>query len=232
MRSLAVLALALALTSASARADAPSPTGLSPQWLNAADVDPVACFDQLKASGARYRALAPQARPDRKGCGMPHGVIVFRGPTGIAYNPPLTVDCSFAMELGAIKRVIQEEARSDLATSIVRIDTLGAYVCVTKAGPYTTRYATKPAISEHSFGLAYDLRDFVTKAGRTISVERDYEKGNGDPRTAAGRFLYETAWRLKRETKLTHVLTPAFNADHRNHFHLDRGLPFGWWWDS
>src|SRR5207253_313724 len=207
--------------------------GLSPQWLNAANVDPIACFEQLEASGARYRALPPQAHPDRQGCGMPHGVVVSRGPTGIAYNPPLAVDCSFAVELVVpIERVIQDEAQRELATSIVRIDTLGAYACVTKAGPYTTRYATKPAISEHSFGLAVDLRDFVTKAGRIITVERDYERGNDQPRAAAGRFLYGTAWRLKRETNLTHVLPPDFNADHRTHFHLDRGLPFGWWWDS
>jgi hypothetical protein len=210
----------------------PFPNGLSPQWLNAADVDPVACLATLKASGAKYRALPPQARPDRKGCGMPHGVIVFRGPTGIVYSPPLAVDCSFAVELGPIEDVIQDEARRELSTSIARIDTLGGYACVTRAGPYTTRYATKPAISEHAFGLAYDLRDVVTKTGRTITVLRDYEKDNDEPRTAAGRFLYATAWRLRRETHLTHVLTPDFNADHRNHFHLDRGLPFGWWWDS
>lgn len=239
--AIAMLAIAIPIARrAGAHGSAPSPhpstspfpNGLSPQWLNAANVDPVGCLATLQASGAKYKVLAAQERPDRKGCGMPHGVVVVRGPTGITYNPPLEVDCSFAVELGPIENVIQDEARQDLGIPIVRIDTLGAYVCVTKAGPYTTRFSTKPAISEHSFGLAYDLRALTTRNGHTITIEHDYEKGNDDPRTANGRFLFQVAMRLRRETHLTHVLTPDFNADHRNHFHLDRGLRFGWWWNE
>lgn len=208
----------------------PFPGGLSPQWLNAADVEPTACLAKLAASGAKYTALPAQEKPNAKGCGVPHGVMVTRGPTGIVYSPPLWVDCSFATLLEPIESVIQEEARSELDTSIKRIDTFGAYVCVTRAGPWTTRFATKPAISEHSFGLAYDMRSLTPARGRPITVLQDYEKGVDEPVTARGRFLRNVAIRLKRESGLTHVLTPDFDAAHRNHFHLDRGLPFGWWW--
>jgi hypothetical protein len=103
-------------------------------------------------------------------------------------------------------------------------------VCVTRAGPYTTRFATKPAISEHSFGLAYDLKSFTPRKGRVVTIEKDYEKGTDEPAQPRGRFLWNVARRLRRETNLTHVLTPDFDAAHYNHFHLDRGLPFGWWW--
>jgi len=109
--------------------------------------------------------------------------------------------------LEPIESIIQEEARSELDTSIRHIDTFGAYVCVTRAGPYTTRFSTKPAISEHSFGLAYDMRSLTPE-----------------------KRLRNVAIRLRRESGLTHVLTPDFDPAHRNHFHLDRGLPFGWWW--
>jgi hypothetical protein len=217
-------------TAPPASAPSPFPGGLSPQWLNAANVDPVACLAALQATGAKYRVLPPQDKPDRKGCGVPHGVLVMRGPSGIAYTPPLWVDCSFATELASIEGVIQDEARDQLHTSIRGIDTLGAYVCVTRAGPFTTRYATKPAISEHSFGLAFDLRAFTPARGREITVLKDYEKGTDTPAQPRGTFLHNVAVRLKRETGLTHVLTPDFDADHANHFHLDRGLPFGWWW--
>ncbi len=208
----------------------PFPGGLSPQWLNAAQVSAADCLATLAASGARYRVLPAQARPDRKGCGMPHGVIVTRGPTGIVYSPPLALDCSFAVDVAPMEAIFQDEARRVLGASIRRIDDFGGYACVTHAGPYTTRYATKPAISEHSFGVAYDLHSFTTDGGRTIAVERDYEIDTPEPRRPAGRFLLDVATRLRSETRLTHVLTPDFNADHRNHFHLDRGLPFGWWW--
>jgi hypothetical protein len=208
----------------------PFPGGLSPQWLNAANVDPEACLARLKETGARYRVLPPQSHPDKKGCGVPHGVLVTRGPTGIEYSPPLLVDCSFATELPAMEQIFQEEAQAELDTTIRRIDTLGAYVCVTRAGPYTTRFATKPAISEHSFGLAYDLKSFTPRKGRVVTIEKDYEKGTDEPAQPRGRFLLNVARRLRRETNLTHVLTPDFDAAHYNHFHLDRGLPFGWWW--
>jgi hypothetical protein len=234
MRARALCAVVLAALLADARAGAGSttafPGGLSPQWLNAASVDRVTCLQRLRESGATFRVLPVQERPNAKGCGVPHGVLVTRGPTGIAYAPPLLVDCSFAVELPAMEEVIQQEARAELATTIRRIDTLGAYACVTRAGPYTTRYATKPAISEHSFGLAYDLRSFAPVRGREITVVHDYEKGTDSPREARGRFLLNVSRRLRRETGLTHVLTPDFDAAHYNHFHLDRGLPFGWWW--
>jgi hypothetical protein len=224
------LVFAAGVAGAKAPAASPFPGGLSPQWLNAASVDPVECLARLKESGARYRELSFQSHPDKKGCGVPHGVLVTRGPTGIAYAPPLLVDCSFAVLLPAMEKVIQEEAEAELGTSIRRIDTLGAYACVLRAGPYTTRYATKPAISEHSFGLACDLATFTPRKGRPISVAKDYEKGTDTPKEARGRFLWNVARRLRRETSLTHVLTPDFDAAHYNHFHLDRGLPFGWWW--
>jgi len=218
-------------TAATAAAKAnPFPGGLSPQWLNAANVEPTACLAKLAASGAKYKVLPPQAKPDAKGCGVPHGVMVTRGPTGITYSPPLWIDCSFATLLEPIESIIQEEARSELDTSIRHIDTFGAYVCVTRAGPYTTLFSTKPAISEHSFGLAYDMRSLTPAKGRPITVLQDYEKGADEPVTARGRFLRNVAIRLRRESGLTHVLTPDFDAAHRNHFHLDRGLPFGWWW--
>jgi hypothetical protein len=187
-------------------------------------------LQRIKESGAKYRVLTPQARPNKKGCGMPHGVVVTRGPTGIQYVPALLVDASFASELPDIERVIQEEAQAELGTTIRRIDTFGAYVCVTRAGPYTRAFSTKPAISEHSFGLAVDVRAFTPAKGRIITVQKDYEKDTDSPTTPRGRFLSAVAWRLRRETKLTHVLTPDFDAAHYNHFHLDRGLPFGWWW--
>jgi hypothetical protein len=235
---LAVVLVALALGARSVRAAgsassveaSPFPGGLSPQWLNAADVEPTACLAKLAASGAKYTVLPAQQKPNAKGCGVPHGVLVTRGPTGITYSPPLWVDCSFATLLEPIETIIQEEARSELDTSIRHVDTFGAYVCVTRAGPWTTRFATKPAISEHSFGLAFDLRSLTPAKGRPITVLQDYEQGVDEPVTPRGRFLRNVAIRLKRESGLTHVLTPDFDAAHRNHFHLDRGLPFGWWW--
>ena len=208
----------------------PFPGGLSPQWLNAANVEPTACLAKLAASGAKYTVLPAQTKPNAKGCGVPHGVLVTRGPTGIVYSPPLWVDCSFATLLEPIEAIIQDEARSELDTTIRRVDTFGAYVCVTRAGPWTTRFATKPAISEHSFGLAFDMRSLTPAKGRPITVLQDYEMGVDEPVTPRGRFLRNVAVRLKRESGLTHVLTPDFDAAHRNHFHLDRGLPFGWWW--
>src|SRR4051812_37494704 len=57
-------------------------------WSLAAREDGVVCRDELKTAGFKFRAMPDRGAPDKAGCGIPHPVVVFRGPTGIAYDPP------------------------------------------------------------------------------------------------------------------------------------------------
>lgn len=200
----------------------------SPQWANAAGVDGAKCLADMKAAfagtPAKFTAHKPMLKPDKQGCGMPQGVTVTRGPAGITWSPALEIDCTLAAELPKIEAIVQEEARALLGSEIKRIETLGAYACRTSKGPLTTAYGGKGVLSEHAFGLAIDLKTFVPKKGKAVAVAKDWGKDG-----AAGRFLANVRYRLRKETALTHVITPDYNAAHRDHLHVDRGLPWGWW---
>lgn len=203
---------------------APAPVVSSPQWANAAQVDATVCLATLKASGAKFVAHAPMKKPNARGCGMPQGVTLTKGPSGIVWSPPLEIDCSLAEELPKLEAIVQEEARAHLGGEIKRITNLGSYSCRASTGPLTNAYGGKGTLSEHAFGLAIDVQSFVPQKGATVTVLKDWGKETG-----AGAFLEAVRSRLKKETSITHVITPDYNALHRNHLHVDRGLPWGWW---
>jgi len=86
--------------------------------------------------------------------------------------------------------------------------------------------------SRHSFGLAIDLHTFH-QTDRELTVRHDYEQGLGDdldcigrPLTEGGALLRRLTCQLERSELFRTVLTPDFDADHYNHFHIE-ALPWG-----
>ena len=57
--------------------------------------------------------------------------------------------------------------------------------------------------------------------GRRISVLRHFGALDREPATANARFLRELARRLYDEAVFSVVLTPYWDALHRDHFHFD-----------
>lgn len=190
-------------------------------WTLAAREDGDVCRADLKTLGFKFRAMPDKATPDKSGCGIPHPVLVFRGPTGIVYDPPITVDCSFARALASVERIVQEEATTELASTIVRIADLGGYACRPR------NFRKGASLSAHSFGTAVDIAAFHPAKGAPAIVDRDYEepKRPSAGQEARRRFLHGVFTRLRREADLTYAVGPDKDAIHHNHFHLDRG---GW----
>lgn len=191
------------------------------QWDHVLAKGEGTCRDELAATGAKFQALPDRPEPDVKGCGIPHGVLLRQGPTGIRYSPPVSLDCSLALRLTEVEKVVQEEAETHLGSRIVRIGTLGSYAC---RGVIGRLAGWSDGISEHSFGNAIDIARFDPEKGRPATVLRGYEAGVSDPEKPAGKFLLAVARRLRREAGVR-VLGPDFDASHRDHFHLDAGLP-------
>jgi hypothetical protein len=199
----------------------PEPEPPLDTWSLAAREDGDACRAELKAAGFRFTALPDQKEVDKNGCGIPHGVIVVKGPTGIVYDPPIMVDCTMARALSSIERIVQEEADVHLHSKIGRIVNLGAFACRPR------NYRKGSSLSAHAFGSAIDVSVFHPVKGPPAIVVRDYPQS---PRSSAAqedrrRFLHAVFHRFRREGDLTYAVGPDFNAIHRNHFHLDRG---GW----
>jgi hypothetical protein len=196
---------------------------LTDNWSLLAGEDGAACRESLKTAGFRFQALPDRSEVDRSGCGIPHGVVVIRGPTGIVYEPPVTVDCTLARALASVERIVQEEAEDKLHSRIVKIGDLGGYACRPR------NFRKGSSLSAHAFGSAVDFASFHPARGEAAIIVRDYADV---PRSTLGRearqrFLHGVYGRLRsRESDLTYAVGPDFNPVHKNHFHLDRG---GWY---
>lgn len=77
----------------------------------------------------------------------------------------------------------------------------------------------KAARSQHATANALDIAGFRLADGRTVNVLRDWPQDNTD-----ARFLRQV--RDDACEVFNVVLSPDYNAAHRNHFHLDAGP---WW---
>jgi hypothetical protein len=174
------------------------------------------CEDQLAKAGVTYHAAQLAVHTEHKTllCGAPQVVTYLRGPGKIVYDPPPLLTCSMALALASFERIVQEEAEREFRSPVVKIVQLGTYSC--------RMIAAYPGwVSEHSYANAIDLSKFTLRNGKTIDVYRDFDMGEDPPSKHAGAFLRLVSRRAFDEEVFSHVLTPFFNAQHKNHFHLD-----------
>ncbi len=171
------------------------------------------CRALLAAAGNRSRP-APARRPSES-CGYEDGTLLS---LDIAPSPGgLVTSCPVAAALSVWERQVEADAQRLLGTGVRRFVHAGSYSCrrlYNRAdGPF----------SEHATADAVDILGFELADGRRLSVLRDW---NGRPQDAAFlRAARDAACRV-----FSTVLSPDYNAAHRDHLHLDtanRG-PGGW----
>jgi hypothetical protein len=176
------------------------------------------CRQLLQQAGTRDRPAPPRQTGSQ--CGYADGVSLTAGSARTAGFAPdsLVTSCPVAAALLLWdQRVVQPAAERHFDTGVSALLHAGSYSCRRLYG------RSEGAWSEHATADAVDVVGFRLKDGRTVSVLRDW---NGDEAEAA--FLREVrdgGCRL-----FTTVLSPDYNAAHRDHLHLDtadRGLS-GW----
>jgi hypothetical protein len=117
--------------------------------------------------------------------------------------------CAVAARLYAWERhVLQPAARRILGEEIVEVLHFGSFSCRTIRG--------SSYMSEHATANAFDIAGFRTKGGKVISVKRDWNTGKVED-----RFLH--AARDGLCDWFNGTLSPDYNADHADHFHVDMG---------
>jgi hypothetical protein len=167
------------------------------------------CYDALDELGVAYE------RVRRPGIAL---AVKVEGPIGgIEYQPyregvPLVLDCSLVYSLAVAGRFMA-------AHNVTAVRYSSAYE------RRNIRRTNRP--SKHSFGLAIDIHTFLTDEA-IYTVKEDYEQGLGDevncigePLTESGRVLRTLDCQLSRSELFRIVLTPDFDADHYNHFHVE-----------
>lgn len=203
MRVVAVITLLLVSDSASV-----SGSG------SASESESSSCLAALDALGVDY------ARAKRPGIDIGvevHGLLggielrAFGGPEA------LVLDCSLVYSLARAGDALR-------AQGVQRVVYSSAYQ------RRNVRGTGRP--SRHSFGLAIDLHSFVQGGDRLATVKADYEQGLGDdldcigePLTELGALLRAIDCQLAASALFRIILTPDYDADHYNHFHLE-ALPW------
>jgi hypothetical protein len=177
------------------------------------------CRVLLRAAGVRYTML-PSRRGDSPECGYADGVrFAAGGARRIAFAPAnLGIACPVAAALSLWEwNVLQPAAAKHFGAQVVGIDHLGSYSCRRIYGRSAGDW------SEHATADAVDIAGFRLSDGTRISVLKDWNEGG-----SKAAFLREArggACRL-----FSTVLSPDYNAAHRDHLHLDEAKrgEMGW----
>ena len=166
---------------------------------------PFICKGLPANSGLQGKPLPAVIGPD--GCGIAEPVLltaVMSAEGGkLALQPPALVDCSFASALAAW---VAGDVVPSLppGTTLVRIDTAGAYECRGR----NRQAGARP--SEHATGNALDITAFAAASGQRFEISRQS--------ASAGFFRALSASACKR---FMTVLGPGSDGFHETHLHLD-----------
>ena len=174
------------------------------QKLRALRNEPLQCSAVLERSEVAFAVLPPAGEgPCRRE--SPTRLLDF--PLSPA-TPPTSCAVAAAMEIW-LEKGVRPASRTIYGQDIARIEHLGAYSCRRLYG------ADSGPWSEHATGNAIDIAAFVLQDGTRVSLIGDWD-GEGED----ARFLREV--RDAACEVFGTVLSPDYNAAHRDHFHFDQ----------
>jgi len=168
-----------------------------------------ACFADLGASSANFSPLPDQYYG--AGCSTVASVRLAslksdRADLRLGGLGPMT--CPLADTLAGWARYgVDRAAQQILGSPLVKIETMGTYSCRNIAG--------SPRRSAHATGNAIDVSGFVLADGRRITVAGNW----ADKSPAVQRFF--TTIHTSACKRFGTVLSPAYNAAHYDHLHLE-----------
>lgn len=168
------------------------------------------CVTQLTAARVTFRP-----GPDRVNsatCGLTSGGVLGPDMGTVARMTPGDVEmtCQTALALSIWRRQsLEPAAREILGSDVVQIEHFGAYACrAVNNGAGSTR------VSAHSRAEALDVSGVRLRDGRRVSVLSDWSGDEVEARFL--RRIRDDACRI-----FGTVLSPDYNAVHRDHLHLE-----------
>ncbi len=180
--------------------------------------DPGRCRALLRRAGIRFNALPPRRSGPQ--CGYDDAVrFAAGGALEVAYSPgDLGASCPVAAALALWEwHVLQPAALEHFGSKVESVEHFGSYSCRRLYG------RSEGAWSEHAIANAVDIAGFRLEDGSRISVAGDWQ-GEG-PKALFLRDVRDGACKL-----FATVLSPDYNAAHRDHLHLDQAQRGAWGW--
>lgn len=167
------------------------------------------CRALLDRAGIEFTALPSRATDTQ--CGYDDAVRLTGGAVDVAYRPAgLGTSCPVAAALALWEwHVVQPAAIAHFGSRVAAIEHLGSYSCRRIYGRDEGRW------SEHATADAVDIAGFRLEDGTRISVLDDWDEGG-----AKAAFLRDA--RDGACDLFATVLSPDYNAAHRDHLHLDQ----------
>ncbi|MCF4998462.1 extensin [Pseudomonas syringae] len=190
---------------------APLDVKATPNWLTGYKLmrlrsDRALCEQALSGSGLRVSSQADS--PGAK-CPLIGAVRVQGG--DVALSSSFLASCPLAVAYAMFERhALQPAAQAVYGQAVTRVDHLGSFAC---RNVYNRESG---ALSRHASADALDIAGFRLADGRSISVLKDWPKQNRE-----AQFLRQV--RDGACETFSVVLSPDYNAAHRNHFHVDIG---------
>lgn len=180
------------------------PTFMTDWQMKLADSDPQGCALALGRVGL-VAALKP---PRGSGNCVVDGAISLSRLSHAKLRPEDT-RCAIAARLYMWERhVLQPAAQRLFGQPVAEIAHFGSYSCRTMR--------SGNSMSEHATANAFDISGFVLANGQRVSVKADWGKAS-----AGGKLLSIARDSLCDWFNVT--LSPDYNADHADHFHVDMG---------
>jgi hypothetical protein len=167
------------------------------------------CRALLERAGIDFTALPPRSTDSQ--CGYDDAVRLTGGAVDIAYRPAgLGTSCPVAAALALWEwHVVQPAAIEHFGQTVAAIDHFGSYSCRRLYGRDEGQW------SEHATADAVDIAGFRLEDGTRISIVGDWSGGG-----AKAAFLHDV--RDGACDLFATVLSPDYNAAHRDHLHLDQ----------
>ena len=176
------------------------------------------CFEGLQSLGLQWKKASPmrgvadpvRLEPNVKG-------VTFRNSKGQA--APMYMSCLFAEKVAKF-------AQAAAAMGVSEVQHLGIYNYRCIGGGTPDGRACK--VSQHAYGRAIDLASFKTSKGSFV-IKSDWTKRPPPTCKSTGgsekdQFLRNLACEAGKIAGFNILLTPNYNAAHRDHFHAD-GTP-------
>ena len=180
-------------------------------WLTAYKLMRLRSDPQLCAQALSSSELRTSRQSDSPGAKCPLiGAVRVQGGE-VALSSSFLASCPLAVAYAMFEHhTLQPAAQGVYGEKVTRVDHLGSFAC------RNVYNRDSGALSRHATADALDIAGFRLANGRTISVLKDWPKQNQD-----AEFLRQL--RDGACESFSVVLSPDYNAAHRNHFHVDIG---------
>ena len=168
-------------------------------------LDPERCYAALDRAQVKYRRFSD---PIKNNCGFDNGAKL-QG-SGVNYgNNNVLMSCHGLAGLLMWERgVVMPAAERHFGSKVTRMKNMGTYACRNIEGK------KEKVRSEHASANAIDIGAFGFANGGEVKLEKDWKDKN-----AKGAFLREIRDGACRIFSV--VLSPDYNPNHSNHFHMD-----------